>query len=164
MTISNEDYDAMFAEHDGVYDGLNEVETWDRNPYFETDSKYLLEVATVKLIKSTKNAGEWNYILEFNILESSCDSLLQGTKACHIIKCSANADQKAMGPANFKQFLAAVVGRPSTDKNYDWTRLRKAAIVDGVLSGARVKLQTHTIITKGKKKEFTVHTYSHCGE
>jgi hypothetical protein len=156
MTEDNVDFDAMFADNEDVFDGLDDVETWDRLPYFEPNHRYLLEVDSVQFVKSTNDEGVRFYILQFTIVESTCEALPAGTRAANIIKCSKEAKLRKYGPMNFKQFLSGVSGIPANKADFPWGKLAKSAVSEGVLNGERVRLQT----SLNKAGTFTNHTFS----
>lgn len=150
-----EDFDAMFNNNDDVFDGLDDVDTWDRLPWFEPNYQYDLQVDSIKFVHSNKNTDRF-YVLSFTILKSDCEALPEGTRAAHIIKCSSDKVTRAYGPMNFKQFLSGITGIPSTKKDVSWGSMAKAAISEGIFNGQKVKLQTRL----NKDGTFTNHTYS----
>jgi hypothetical protein len=156
----NDDFNAMFADNEDLFDGLDEVDTWERTPWFEAGHQYLLEVESIKFVPSQQDPGVNYYILSFIIVESSCEDLPPGTKASHRIRCAKDAKTRMYGPMNFKQFLSGVMGEPASSSNVSWGALAKAAISEGELNGKKVRLQTNL----NKTGKFTNHTYSYYGD
>jgi hypothetical protein len=149
-----EQQNSMFDDND-LFAGLDDVETWDRLPWFEAGHRYLLEITDVKVTNSQKEYGVRFYVMEFNILESSCPDLPAGTRASHRIKCTRDVETRSYGPMNFKQFLSGVSGIPANTKGV-FEELGKGAVNEGLLNGQKVWLQT----SLNKTGKFTNHTYS----
>jgi len=154
-------FDAMFNENEDVFDGLDDCETWDRLPFFkqepnEPNNTYLLQIDVVKFVKSSQTTDRF-YIINFTILESTCDELPPGSMACHVIKVDSRPKYRMYGPMNFKQFISGVIGYPSNRKDIPWSQIGKSAIKDGSFNGKKVRLQT----SLNKTGTFTNHVYSH---
>jgi hypothetical protein len=156
MTMDNTDFDTMFADNPELYDGLDDVETWDRLPWFEAGHRYLLNIDSVKMVPSQQDPSVRFYVMEFTILESDCDALAVGTRASHRIKCTRDRKTMQYGPMNFKQFLSGVLGVPASRKDVPWGQIAKAAMAEGKLNGKKVRLQTNL----NKTGTFTNHNYS----
>lgn len=159
---NNNDFDAMFANNDDVFSGLDdpELQTYNRLPFFNSGFNYLLEIDTIKFSVSSQNTNRY-YHIEFTILESSDPELFVGQQARHTITISGQPKFKAYGPAAFKGFLSAVTGIP--EKRADlpdgfWGAVATAAIKEGKLNGEKVRLQT---VRNNNNENFPFHNYSH---
>ena len=150
----DQNQNSMFNDDD-LFDGLDEVESWDRLPWFAAGHSYVLKITDVKLVNSSNEYGVRFYVLEFEIIESTCPELPPGSRASHRIKCTQDSKTRTYGPMNFKQFLSGVTGIPSNTKDV-FGELGKDAVYHGALNGQYVRLQT-ALNNTGK---FTNHVYS----
>ncbi len=145
-----------------LWSGLKDAQTFDRGTYLKPGA-YTLKIVNC-LTKQTQKSGE-GFIVEFEVLESSCPDHPVGSKASWFQ--SLKNVQVAFGA--IKEFLAAVYGYPlntapgkakfeaEMSPNIE---AYAAAASDGRnhLAGQIVKVQTEQVKTQ-KQTDFTRHTW-----
>lgn len=116
---------------------------------------YVVEIEAIKIVRTREKRVY--YCAEFLIVESNVEARPPG------LKCSWMTDMAIdMGPINVKRFLGALDGRTDEDdidRNVKGDDARLSVDASQPFSGCQVFVQVRTILTKGKKENFSEHRW-----
>lgn len=144
---------------DDVFDGLDEVEVFDKLPWFEANHTYKVEIDGVKMVHSDTKGIPF-YIIECLILESTCPELPAGMKAARILPIRPDRISRTYFKQELKQFISAVLGLSREEQDgFAFQEMNKAIVTEGVFNGRQVRIKTSL-----NKNGFTNYNYSHVNE
>lgn len=147
----------------GIWDGIEEAETYDRGNYLTGGFIGVCEVVKT-LVKDTRAVGP-AFIVELRVVESNLEKHPVGSKVSWFQKLT----DKAVALPSVVEWAAATVGYDPTNRE-----LLKAEIMpelkaimeyaqatpsDNDFIGLRVKIETTQVLTKNGR-DFTRHTFS----
>lgn len=146
----------------GHFDGVNNATEFESGSYFPwANSKYKCEISRV-LVKPARK-GFNVFIVEMNVLESNNPEVTPGTSRSWLQKLNIDGADSSL-----KAFAYAALGIDKDDKEAkakaDAAQALEAACDKGAFNGITVYVETHAVITRERKTQFTRHTFSPCEE
>jgi len=157
MTDNN---NSMFNESDfesdfDVYEGFDDVDTFDNVPFLEDGHTYVVKATSLfRVVGKTK--GIPYYILEFDILESTCDVLPKEAHAKRSIPLRPGKTGQFYFQKELKNIAVASLQISEKDKeNIVFEKFMKDFVLNKMVEG-----KVFTIKTKKNDKGFTDHYYS----
>ena len=157
MTDKN---NSMFDESDfesdfDVYEGFDDVDTFTNIPFLEDGHKYVVKGTSLIRVVG-KTTGIPYYILEFDILESTCDVLPKGTHAKRSIPLRPGKTGQFYFQKELKNIAVASLQISEEDKeNIVFEKFMKDFVLDKMVVD-----KVFVIETKKNDKGYTDHYYS----